>query len=586
MNFQRTVANFFVTCCLLFAAVNFAHAAPQTIEATGVYVMDTERDETFAVAQDRARKEALRAAVEQSGLYLQSVSKAVNNKLTKDELQVLAAAVLQVQSETVSKKVDGKNIEFTVKITAQVDSDSVNLDELVAKKKSWQQRVEENQRQQHEYEKLKAENERLKSDFAKATNDSERKKIRDATAANNKLFEANQYLDKSLDMLNAGEWLSSLDESKKALETDPNNADALASRARAHVNANQLEAAKDEITQAIALNPNNNEYKVILGNVYFAAGEYDNALDNYNRALAVDANNAEAYLQRGMIYFNRDKDYDKAIAEFDIAAAKKPDYAEIYYKRGMAYFNKNLNNPDMQNQGAPPNNLIGAFDNFSKYLTFDNATNKADAAQLRKNIGNMLATHYRMIGDRANADKYFNLVNDGDDAATHIKRGKEYLNPGMNVMSESAENKAKRLDNAIAEFNKAIELEPNNADAYGGRAEAYIEKGWNNQEFLPYAKERTFFDLASKDANKCLELNPNHQSAKIVLERIKSVTDMSEDPNLAKDPGQFVRDKLDELKRQTQGSVDEVNRRKEEADRQREESNRRHEERMRQILGR
>ncbi|MBR1647189.1 MAG: tetratricopeptide repeat protein [Selenomonadaceae bacterium] len=585
MNFQQIVAIFFVTCCLLFT-VNFAHAAPQTIEATGVYVMDTERDETFAVAQDRARKEALRAAVEQSGLYLQGVSKSVNNKLTKDELQVLAAAILKVQSENVSKKVDGKNIEFTVSITALVDADSVNLDELVAKKKSWERRVEENQRQQKEYEQLKAENERLKVDYAKATNDSERKKIRDATTANNKLFQANQYLDKSLDMLNAGEWLSSLDESKKALETDPTNADALASRARAHVKANQLEVAKDEITQAIALNPNNNEYKVILGNVYFAAGEYDNALDTYNQVLTVDANNVEAYFQRGMIYFDRDKDYDKAIAEFDIAVAKNPDYAEVYYKRGMAYFNKNLNNSDMLNRNAPPNNLIGAFDNFSKYLTFDNAPNKADATQLRKNVAGMLYERYRMTGETELAEKYFSFFNDGGDAATHIKRGKDYLNPDMSVTNESPADKVKRLDNAIAEFTKAIELEPDNADAYGGRAEAYIDKGWNNQEFLPYAKERPFFDLASKDANKCLELNPNHQGAKIVLERIKSVNSSSEDPNLAKDPGQFVRDKLAELKRQTQENVDEVNRRREEVNRKIEESNRRHEEKMRQILGR
>lgn len=529
MNIQRIVAKIFVTCCLLFAAVNFAHAAPQTIEATGVYVMDTERDETFAVAEDRARKEALRAAVEQSGLYLQSVSKAVNNKLTKDELQVLAAAVLKVQSENVSKKVDGKNIEFTVSITALVDADSVNLDELVAKKKSWEQRVEENQRQQEEYEQLKAENERLKADYAKATNDSERKKIRDASARNNKLFRANQYLDKSLEMLNAGEWLSSLDESKKALETDPTNAEALASRARAHVNANQLEVAKDEITQAIALNPNNSEYTVILGNVYFAAGEYSNAMDCYNQVLAADANNAEAYFQRGMIYFDRDKNYDAAISEFDLAVAKKPDFAEVYYKRGMAYLNKSVNNPDMLNQSAPPNNLIGAFDNFSKYLTFDNVPNKADAAQRRKNLGDMLATHYRMNGDRGNADKYFNIVNDGGDAATHIKRGKEYLNPGMAVITESESDKIKRIDDAIAEFNKAVELEPNNADAYCARAEAYVEKGWNNAEFSPTVKETPFFDLARKDANKCLQLNPNHQGAKIVLARIDSTAQVREE---------------------------------------------------------
>lgn len=509
---------FYLMLCLLLVAPNVVNATPQTITASGIYIMDTERDETFAVAEDRARKEALRAAVEESGLYLQSVSKTVNNKLTKDELQVLAAAVLKVQSENVSKKVDGNFIEFTVSITAVVDADAVNLDELVAKKKNWENRVEENQRQQEEYEQLKAENERLKADFAKATTESERKRIKAASLQNDKLFQANQYLDKSIEMLNAGEWLSSLDESKKALETDSTNADALASRARAHVKGNELEAAKDEIIKAIELNPKNVEYKVILGNVYFAAGEYDNAMDYYNEALTKDANNAEAYYQRGMIYFDRDKDYDKAIAEFDNAIAKNPSYSEVYFKRGRAYFNKNVNNPDFMNLNAQPKNLIGAFDNFSKYLTFNNISHKAEAAQLRRQVGNLLSTYYRLKGDYELSDKYLSILDEKDDAESHIRRGKNYLEGSIDVANESKADKHARYDKAIAEFTKAIELEPNNAEVYYWRGNAYFEKGWSNGEFS--LSETPFFDMARKDLQKCLKLNPSHNDAKHLLNRM------------------------------------------------------------------
>ena len=549
-----------VVCYVLFAA-QIAAAAPQTIEATGVYVMDTERDETFAVAQDRARKEALRAAVEQSGLYLQSVSKSVNNKLTKDELQVLSAAVLKVQGENVSKKIDGNNIEYTVTVTAVVDPAAVNLDKLVAKKNNWASRVEENLRQQEEYETLKAENERLKADFAKATTERERKKIKAASIQNDKLFLANQYLDKSTEMLNAGEWLSSLDESKKALNTDPTNADALANRARAHIKANELEAAKDEINQAIKLNPKNNDYKVTLGNVYFAAGEYDNAMDYYNAVLATDKNNAEAYFQRGMIYYDRDKN-DAAIAEFDTAVAKNPDYAEAYYQRGLAYFSKNVNNPDFLNRNAPPKNLIGAFDNFSKYLTFDNAPKKADAAQRRKQIGEMLSTFYRMNGDYATADKYLSSTSDADDAAGHIKRGQMYLEVNMNIANESAAEKMQRYDKAIAEFTKAIELEPNNADAYYERGQAYFNRGWDSSEFTPTSKSTPFFDKARADLNKCLQLNPNHSGAKTVLEQINSVSSVNNEYAEAKDIEQSMRANLDEAMRRQKETMERIKRRK------------------------
>lgn len=450
-----------VVCCMLFVA-NIVNAAPQTIEATGVYIMDTERDETFAAAEDRARKEALRMAVEQTGLYLQSVSKAVNSKLTKDELQVLSAAVLKVQGENVSKKIDGNNIEYTVTVTAVVDPDAFNLDELVVKKNNWANRVEENLRQQEEYETLKAENERLKADFAKATTESQRKKIKAASIQNDKLFLANQYLDKSTEMLNAGEWLSSLDESKKALDTDPTNADALANRARAHVKANELETAKDEITQAIKLNPNNNDYKVILGNVYFAAGEYDNAMDYYNEALATDKNNAEAYYQRGMIYYDRDKNCDAAIAEFTNAIAKNPDYAEAYYMRGQAYARSPFDSNRILERHT------GAFENFNKYLTFRNVPNKAEALKWRDRFGEMLVRHYTQTGESETAEKYFNILNDKDDAATHIKRGKQYMQQGHFVpdgKNALAERK-KQFEKAVAEFTRAIELEPNNAEAH------------------------------------------------------------------------------------------------------------------------
>lgn len=499
---------FYLMLCLLLVAPNVVNATTQTITASGVYIMDTERDETFAVAEDRARKEALRAAVEESGLYLQSVSKTVNNKLTKDELQVLAAAVLKVQSENVSKKVDGNFIEFTVSITAVVDADAVNLDELVAKKKNLENRVEENQRQQEEYEQLKAENERLKADFAKATTESERKRIKVASLQNDKLFQVNQYLDKSIEMLNAGEWLSSLDESKKALETDSTNADALASRARAHVKGNELEAAKDEIIKAIELNPKNVEYKVILGNVYFAAGEYDNAMDYYKEALTKDANNAEAYYQRGMIYFDRDKDYDKAIAEFDNAVAKNPDYAEAYFQRGQAYLNSTSDEKRVEER------ITKAFDNFNKYLTFHNVPNRAEALEWRESLGETLIRYYTAKGRDDLADKYFNIINYKDDATTHIKRGKEYIQRALHLAHNpnALAERTKYFDAAIAELTKAIELEPNNAEAYYERSEVYYCKAWFNGEPSWEDSEQVI-----KNANKCLQLNPNHNEAQKLL---------------------------------------------------------------------
>ena len=60
-----------------------ASAAPQTIIAEGTCIVgDTDAPKD---ARDAARKEALRAATEQAGVYVESYTEAKNLTLTKDE---------------------------------------------------------------------------------------------------------------------------------------------------------------------------------------------------------------------------------------------------------------------------------------------------------------------------------------------------------------------------------------------------------------------------------------------------------------------------------------------------------------------
>ena len=112
MNGKLCKIFFMILVACVAALPNETFAAPEKFEAVGVYAVGNGEDESPKIAKARTKKEALRIALDKAGLYLQSVSKAVNNKLTKDELQVLAAAVLKVQRENISKKVDGKNIEL------------------------------------------------------------------------------------------------------------------------------------------------------------------------------------------------------------------------------------------------------------------------------------------------------------------------------------------------------------------------------------------------------------------------------------------------------------------------------------------
>jgi len=74
----------------------------------------------------------------------------------------------------------------------------------------------------------------------------------------------------------------------------------------------------------------------------------------------------------------------------------------------------------------------------------------------------------------------------GQTAKDYFDKGIAYLNKGM-------------LDEAIAEFKKAVEINPNSADAHTALGAAYANKG------MP--------DKATAEYRKAIEINPNSAEA-------------------------------------------------------------------------
>ena len=88
-------------CALMLAFVpGGADAAPEIIEADGVYMMGD--NDTPKSARDAARNEAMRAATEQAGVYIESTSEVQGYALTRDEIRTVAAAILRVLRGTVN----------------------------------------------------------------------------------------------------------------------------------------------------------------------------------------------------------------------------------------------------------------------------------------------------------------------------------------------------------------------------------------------------------------------------------------------------------------------------------------------------
>ena len=89
--------NLLLLLCLLLCLPS-AQAAPQAITAVGEYTMGD--GETMAAAKERARAAAMRTAVEQAGVYLESTTEVQNLAVTNDEITVIAGSILQTNVVT------------------------------------------------------------------------------------------------------------------------------------------------------------------------------------------------------------------------------------------------------------------------------------------------------------------------------------------------------------------------------------------------------------------------------------------------------------------------------------------------------
>jgi tetratricopeptide (TPR) repeat protein len=128
-----------------------------------------------------------------------------------------------------------------------------------------------------------------------------------------------------------------------------------------------------------------------------------------------------------------------------------------------------------------------------------------------------------------------NLSASDKNATEYVKSGTEYLDRG------DKNNNKTDYDLAIAEFDRAIKLDPNNATAYFGRGRGYLRKGDNSRAVADYSQAlrlnpndvisysnrgRAYarmgdYDNAVADFESALRIDPNNNAIKQNLEKAK-----------------------------------------------------------------
>ena len=207
--------------------------------------------------------------------------------------------------------------------------------------------------------------------------------------------------------------------------------------------------AEEELQRAIELDPDGAEAYAWLGWTYTRAGDYDQARRYLDQALERDPEDAWAYARRGDVYRLRGEasgageDLRAALADLDHAVELAPDDAWTLAARGETH------------------RLLGEHEAASEDFMRAYQIDREDPWMVARRGEN-----YRQMGnfESARRDFDFALHRDPDNPWTLARRGEAY-------------RQMESYEAALADFNRALERNPNDPWALARRGETHRQMG-------------------------------------------------------------------------------------------------------------
>jgi tetratricopeptide (TPR) repeat protein len=281
-----------------------------------------------------------------------------------------------------------------------------------------------------------------------------------------------------------------------------------------------FDKALEDYNKAIDLDPNFAQAYYNRGLQFQDKEDFDKAIQDYTKAISVDQKYKEAYYNRGNA-FMKEGDSNKAIQDYSKAISIDTKYADAYYNRGSAYEGKG--------------DIDKAVEDYSKAI---NSNSKLIDAYLAR--GNLF--HARGESDKAIQDYTKAIFADPKFAKAYYNRGSLYFNKGdidkaiidyteaINLDQQYTTayyNRGRALaskgifDKALSDFSHAIAIDSKVADFYFYRATVYFFKGDKKN--------------ALKDSKKAIELDSRYKSKiKNVLGQNKEYSDDEEFKTMVK----------------------------------------------------
>ena len=284
----------------------------------------------------------------------------------------------------------------------------------------------------------------------------------------------------------------------EAIRLKPDNVQALGSRYPIYDTQHDYQKEIADLKELVRLLPDEKTYYISLSQAYDTAGDHDRAISILDQLIRRWPDDAFSHKVRSNFYSSAGE-IDKALADANEIIRLKPDDPDGYSYRAHYHVVKS---------------------------DFDKAI--ADLTQaIRLNPDGAASRYWMRATARNFKGDYVHAIEDATHAielATNIES--EQLR--RNVLRSAYKFRAiARInvgdaESALADYNKAIELNPDNADAHAARGQFYV---WQKQ-----------YDQAIQDFDKALRLDPSEWISRsnkaVALVRLGRLEEANQEVNI------------------------------------------------------
>jgi tetratricopeptide (TPR) repeat protein len=333
---------------------------------------------------------------------------------------------------------------------------------------------------------------------------------------------AKQFYKTGLTFVEAGNHKDAIEQFTKALNVDPEYAQAYVERARSYEAAGDLQNAADDFKRALTFEQKESELYYDAARVNYSLGNFNDALELINKSIALDKKSESAFRLLSRVQMSLE-DYSNSLISINKAITLKDNPENNFYRGQVSEKMKNYNQAEIDYTTAITKNTQytaaylalaslrlqlnkpeKAMESCNSLLKLE--PNNKDALLIRSHIYARLTEYPKAIDDISRI-----LFNNPDDKEMYLVRGNYY-------------QEFTQHQNAINDFSKALLLDNKLSEAIYKRAFSYEQVG----DFKAAIKDyETLTSLSSDDLvaqqhlnqarTRLFELNRESQPPKIAI---------------------------------------------------------------------